>query len=482
MTFTLRKADRRQAKLRIGLFGPSGSGKTMSSLKIAHGIAAWDKIAIIDTENGSADLYAHVGPFNVITLQAPFTPERYIEALRACEDAGMEAVIIDSITHEWAGSGGILEIADQLGKDAKNSYMVWAKITPRHNKFIDAILASRCHVICCGRSKQDYAINQIEKNGKTISVPEKLGLKAITREGFEYEMTVTFDIPISHLAVSTKDRTGLFQDKPEGMLDEQAGVRLKEWAETGAVDPVYQKREIMRHLTRLGYKLSSGQMYAATVLSLTSLELTEENFQAIIDQLVLLTPEEAQKRVGPPTSQKPPGGPGSVAGAGGSSAPTPPPDQAGAGNESDKPTLSEADQAEIARMAFGGGDPKAAAIPSGPPPEKPSTSASEVLAEYQKQIAEAPSVDALNEVYGLITLDKRVIASVVLDRALKGLVEKRTNEILGIPEKPPAPQVAPPAPAVEQPAGKCSSCDGKGVTPTGADCAACEGTGIPKHA
>lgn len=161
--FQLRKAERKRAKLKIGLFGPAGSGKTMSSLRLARGMAEWEKIAVIDTENGSADLYSHLGPYNTMYLEPPYSPERYIEAITECLNAGMEVIIIDSITHEWAGPGGILELADELGKGSKNSFSVWSKLTPRHNKFIDSILQADAHVIACGRSKQDYVMNEVEK-------------------------------------------------------------------------------------------------------------------------------------------------------------------------------------------------------------------------------------------------------------------------------------------------------------------------------
>lgn len=98
----LRQSHRKQAKIKLALEGCSGSGKSMSSLLLAFGMTNdWTKIAVIDTENGSADLYAHLGQYNVLTLQAPFTPEKYIEAITVCENAEMEVIIIDSISHCW---------------------------------------------------------------------------------------------------------------------------------------------------------------------------------------------------------------------------------------------------------------------------------------------------------------------------------------------------------------------------------------------
>lgn len=231
----LRKAERRKAKLRIGMSGPAGSGKTFSSLLLASGMAPWDKIALIDTESGSGELYANskgIGQYQYLRLNPGYTPERYVEAIKACEDAGMEVIIIDSATHEWDGSGGCLEIVDQLtnASRSKNSYIAWGKVTPRHKKFIDAIIQSPCHIITTTRRKQDYDMGKDEK-GKTIVT--KVGLKEIQREGFEYELTVAFDIDITHHAISSKDRTGLFDGLPEFKVGKDTGEALKSWSNSG---------------------------------------------------------------------------------------------------------------------------------------------------------------------------------------------------------------------------------------------------------
>src|SRR5574343_215030 len=117
MAITLRKAERKQAKLRVGMSGPSGSGKTYSALLLARGLASeWDKVCLIDSENGSGELYSDLGTYNIIPLKAPFTPESYIEAIQAAENAGMEVIVIDSASHEWDGKGGCLEINERLGQ------------------------------------------------------------------------------------------------------------------------------------------------------------------------------------------------------------------------------------------------------------------------------------------------------------------------------------------------------------------------------
>src|SRR5690606_6811604 len=156
-----------------------GFGKSYSSLLLAHGITNdWSKIAIIDTENNSASLYSHLGEFNVLTLNEPYSPERYIEAIKTCENASMEVIIIDSITHEWSGKGGCLQIHEQLG----GRFQDWAVVTPRHQAFIDAILGSSCHVITTVRSKIDYSIDTTSEGRSKVV---KHGTKEITREGFE---------------------------------------------------------------------------------------------------------------------------------------------------------------------------------------------------------------------------------------------------------------------------------------------------------
>ena len=222
----IRKAHRKQAKIKLALQGPSGSGKTMSALLLASGITDYSKIAVIDTENHSADLYAHLGEYNVLQLSKPFTPERYVKAIEVCENASMEVIIIDSISHEWEGSGGILDLH---GNMAGNSFANWSKITPRHNSFVQKILESGCHIISTIRTKTDYTLT--DKNGKMV--PEKVGLKGIQRDGIDFEFTIVFDLDIKHNAVASKDRTGLFMDKPEGIITSEYGKRILKWCDAG---------------------------------------------------------------------------------------------------------------------------------------------------------------------------------------------------------------------------------------------------------
>ena len=222
----LQQASRNKAKIKMALQGPSGSGKTMSAILIAYGLTqAWDTIAIIDTEYSSANLYAHLGNYKVLPLNPPFTPEKYIQAIQLCISSGIKVIILDSLSHEWEGAGGILDMHSNM---AGNSFTNWAKLTPRHNALIQEILQIDTHCIATLRTKQDYIL--VEKNGK--NVPEKVGLKSIQRDGTDYEFTLVLDIDIKHNAIASKDRTGLFIDKPQFIPNQNTGIQINEWCNT----------------------------------------------------------------------------------------------------------------------------------------------------------------------------------------------------------------------------------------------------------
>lgn len=228
----LQKAKKQQVKLKVALSGPSGSGKTYSALLMAYGICNdWNKIAVVDTENFSASLYSHLGEFNVICLTESFSPEKYIEAIKLCEKENMEVIIIDSISHEWSGKGGCLEIHERETAKMRvpNSFAAWASVTPRHQQFLDAIIYSGCHIITTIRSKTDYVLT--ERNGKTQ--PQKVGMAPITRDGFEYEVSVSFELDCLHKAICSKDRTGLFIDKEPFQISVDTGKSLVNWCNEG---------------------------------------------------------------------------------------------------------------------------------------------------------------------------------------------------------------------------------------------------------
>ena len=239
----LRKSSKKQAKIKLALQGCAGSGKTYSALLLAYGLCNdWSKIAVIDSENGSADLYANLGQYNVLPLQDKFAPETYVEAIKVCEDAGMEVIIIDSISQCW---DNLLEYHANL---PGNSFTNWQKITPRMNAFMQKILQSNCHIICTMRCKQDYVLN--EKNGKMV--PEKVGLKAVMRDGIDYEFTIVFDINMKHQALASKDRTSLFIGKPEFIITAETGKQILEWCNDGvSADIIREKIQQAKNIEEL---------------------------------------------------------------------------------------------------------------------------------------------------------------------------------------------------------------------------------------
>lgn len=222
-----KKAEKKKSKLRLGITGPSGSGKTYSALRLASGLS--QKIAVIDTEKGSASLYADKFNFDVLELAPPYSPERYIAAMNDAVKEGYELIIMDSISHAWAGEGGLLNKKEQLDARGGNSFSNWAKMTPIQEKFVSSLINCPAHLILTMRSKQEYILSENEK-GK--QAPKKVGLAPIQREGFEYELTTVFDVGMAHTCETSKDRTGLFTDKLF-QITEETGLILKEWLDSG---------------------------------------------------------------------------------------------------------------------------------------------------------------------------------------------------------------------------------------------------------
>jgi len=216
------KAERRKSKLRLAIAGPAGSGKTYSALQIAFGIGG--KIALIDTERGSAELYSHLGAYDVCTVEAPFEPSKYVAAIKEAEKLGYDIIITDSLSHAWSGTGGLLDLHGKIADRGGNSWTAWRKITPQHNELVEALLQSPCHIIATMRSKMEYS--QSEEGGK--KTVKKIGLAPVQREGMEYEFTVFYDIDINHVATASKDRTSLFDNK-YFTPSQETGITLINW-------------------------------------------------------------------------------------------------------------------------------------------------------------------------------------------------------------------------------------------------------------
>lgn len=218
----IKKAKRSEAYLKIGMSGPSGSGKTYSALLLAKGLVSdMSKVVVIDSENGSANLYEDLGDYSVLPFSAPFGPDRYVRAIEMCVAEGFEAIIIDSVSHAWEGPGGCLDLQQKLG----GRFQDWKDVTPLHQRFVQAILQSKAHVISTVRRKQDYSLEKID--GK-LTV-KKMGLKEVQKDGWEYDMSVNFDIDINHTCKASKDRTQLFPVDVPFTITEETGKRLRDW-------------------------------------------------------------------------------------------------------------------------------------------------------------------------------------------------------------------------------------------------------------
>ncbi len=239
-------ARKSKAKLRLALTGPSGSGKTRGALYIAKGLGG--KIACIDTEEGSASLYAKnpdnknsdgIVEFDVETMSAPYTPEKFISSIKSAENAGYNVLIIDSGSHEWNGAGGCLEINEALAK-AKYRGNTWSALSetlPRHRAFINAMLQSKMHIIVTARSKTETSQQDI--GGRKSIV--KLGMKTEQQGSFEYEFTFVLDlVHDGHYATASKERTlkPFFGGEPQ-LLTEETGKKLLAYLDDGVdINPV----------------------------------------------------------------------------------------------------------------------------------------------------------------------------------------------------------------------------------------------------
>lgn len=220
----IRKAERKQAKLRLGIIGSSGSGKTWSALEIATGMGG--KIGMIDTESGRGELYANDFNYDVLRLDAPFSPDRYIAAIKEFQNAGYDTLIIDSLSHAWVGEGGVLSIVDRAGSNSFTSG--WREATPKQNALVNAIITSKMHIIVTMRVKTEYVI---ELNAKGKNEPRKVGLAPVQRDGLEYEFTIFMDINLENIAHVTKDNTKLFNQqyiKPTKEMGQQIMLWLND--------------------------------------------------------------------------------------------------------------------------------------------------------------------------------------------------------------------------------------------------------------
>lgn len=230
----IQKAVKYKHRIRLGLAGPTGSGKTMSALRIGQGIAEKEggRLGVIDTEHGSASLYAEEFDFDVIELTS-FAPDRYVEAIHEFEQAGGYAVIIvDSMTHAWNGKDGALEQVDKKAGMAGNSFTAWRDVTPQHTRLVEALLTCKAHLIVTLRSKMAYELDTDPRTKRTTV--RKLGLQPIQRDGMEYEFDVFADIDVDNTLSISKTRNKALSGFQVQKAGESLGVQLWEWAEGNA--------------------------------------------------------------------------------------------------------------------------------------------------------------------------------------------------------------------------------------------------------
>jgi hypothetical protein len=230
-TFTFKKATKHQLKARMAIDGPSGSGKTYTALIAATALANGGKIAVIDTERGSASLYSDKFSFDVLELNT-FSPLTYIEAIHAAEKSGYDVIVIDSLSHAWEGEGGALDMADDAAKRQKtpNSYTAWKEVTPIHRAMVDAMLQSTCHIVATMRSKMEY-VQEKDQNGKTII--RKVGMAPIQRAGTEYEFTLVGDMDLDHTFVVSKSRCEILSDVVAKKPDNEFFMKFANWLNSG---------------------------------------------------------------------------------------------------------------------------------------------------------------------------------------------------------------------------------------------------------
>lgn len=250
-----KKATKEKKKLRLAIDGPSGAGKTYTALALASGLG--ERIAFIDSERGSARMYADKFAFDVVELE-DHHPANYIKGIQAADQMGYDVLVIDSLSHAWSGKNGALELVDKASRNADggegNSFTAWRRVTPVHNSLVDAILSSKCHVICTMRVKTAYSM---EKNQKGKMEPKKIGVEPIQRDGVEYEFDVVCDIDHMHEMRVSKTRITDIDGEVVHKPDAGFGQRLRRWLDSGAEPaprPIMQPTEHIEQMTDISQR------------------------------------------------------------------------------------------------------------------------------------------------------------------------------------------------------------------------------------
>lgn len=239
-----KRATKTAAKLRMAIAGPAGSGKTYTALILASVLAGPNgKVAVIDTEHGSASKYADLWQFDTVNMKPPYNPDRFVKGIAAAASEGYDVVILDSISHEWNGTGGVLEMVDNAARAMKttNKFAAWRDVTPKHDKLIEAITGATCHVICTMRSKTEYVLDVDDRGKKSVT---KRGMAPVQRDGFEYEFDILMDMDADNVGVITKSRAPVLSGGVFNPPDNQLATTILGWLTGDENKPVEPAPEL----------------------------------------------------------------------------------------------------------------------------------------------------------------------------------------------------------------------------------------------
>lgn len=284
--YSFRPATRTNVSLLIGLAGGTGSGKTFSSFRLASGLSAGKRFAVIDTENGRASYYADDFQFDVLEIHAPFSPDAYTRAIQAADAAGYGVIVVDSMSHVWAGDGGVLDMQEaeldrMAGDDWKKREAVkmaaWIRPKKAHKDMVQALLQVKAHVILCFRAEPK--IEMVREDGKTKIVPKASltgldGWLPVCDKNLPFELTCSFLMMADHPGVPKPIKLpAAFQPFfPNGeLVDEKSGVRLGEWATGATGGPTAEEQELTlgivsaRDVAALKAALAMGKAHAELI-------------------------------------------------------------------------------------------------------------------------------------------------------------------------------------------------------------------------
>lgn len=269
MSITFSPATKEAAKARIALCGPSGSGKTYTALSLAAALS--EKVAVIDTERGSASKYVGLNGWKFDTVKPDsYSPRSLVELLGVAAGAGYEVVIIDSLSHYWEGADGMLEQVDR--KSGSNKFTSgWKEMRPEERKMIDALISYPGHVIATLRTKTEYVIVENDRGKKE---PQKVGMKPIQRDGIEYEFDVIGELDTENTLRITKSRIHTLTNAVIPMPGEELARQIDEWLSDGVQVPTaieYRKKalELVGNFEALGAlyrEIESHKMMSAPVV------------------------------------------------------------------------------------------------------------------------------------------------------------------------------------------------------------------------